>query len=345
MSADAAAVPVATTNVRIIRYAVGSTVAMAVAMGVDWQLSFLVPVLSLSFLASPDPCPKIREGLAFVAVISVASLAGLLLSRWLLPYPFVFIPFVSLVLFRLFYAKTSGRSPLLIMWLMIALLVIPLVALLSPDIAIFVALGIPTGAAATIVLVWIAYLFFPDPEVLRPAAATAATPPTSRLSVQDRLRIAVEATAVVVPVFIFFYTLQLTGSVLILVFIALLSSQPGFAQNYKAGAALIVANVIGGIVAIVFYELLVVVPEFVFLILLTLLLGLIFGSIVFSGKPKAPLFGMAFSTVLLVVGSTTSGNGEAGAKVYTRVLQIVVAVTYVVTAFGTIAHFRRRGVD
>ncbi|MGD8867821.1 MAG: DUF2955 domain-containing protein [Gemmatimonadales bacterium] len=32
-------------TVRIFRYALGSTVAMALAMGFDWQLSFLTPVL------------------------------------------------------------------------------------------------------------------------------------------------------------------------------------------------------------------------------------------------------------------------------------------------------------
>jgi len=43
-----------------------------------------------------------------------------------------------------------------------------------------------------------------------------------------------------------------------------------------------------------------------------------------------------------VVGSSTGGNAEAGAKVYTRVFQIMIAVVYVVTAFGTIDAFRRR---
>jgi hypothetical protein len=157
----------------------------------------------------------------------------------------------------------------------------------------------------------------------------------------ERLRDAIETTLVVLPVFILFYTLQLAGSLLILIFVALLSSQPGFAQNFKAGAALILGNVVGGVVAILFYELLVVMPEFQFLLLLTLLTGLLLGSRVFSGRKAAPLFGMAFSTVLLIIGSTTSGNAEAGAKVYTRVVQIMVAVTYVVTAFGIVGRFRR----
>ena len=71
-------------------------------------------------------------------------------------------------------------------------------------------------------------------------------------------------------------------------------------------------------------------------LLLTLLAGLVFGERVFSGKPAAPLYGMAFSTLLLIIGSVTSGTGDAGAEVYTRVFQIIVAVLYVVFAFGLI---------
>ena len=47
------------------------------------------------------------------------------------------------------------------------------------------------------------------------------------------------------------------------------------------------------------------------------------------------------STVLLVIGSVTSGEGDAGSKVYTRVIQMMVAVIYVVSSFGLIERFRR----
>jgi len=228
------------------------------------------------------------------------------------------------------------------MWLMIALLVIPLVSMLSPDVALVVASGIPGGAAASMLLVWLVYFVFPDPPDVTAAALAASAPPAQTIPApRDRFWIAAETALVVMPVFLLFYILQLTNSVLILIFIAMLSSQPGFAKNYKAGGMLILGNVIGGAVAIVFFELLVMVPEFAFLLLLTFLTGLVFGTQVFSGKKTAPLFAMAFSTVLLVIGSTTSGNAEAGAKVYTRVIQIMIAVVYVVTAFGTIEAFRR----
>lgn len=326
-------------RIRILRYAVGSSLAMAVAMGFGWQLSFLTPVLSLSFLGTPAPRPKLKGGIAFIAVVAVACLAGMMLSRFVLPYPLVFIPFTGYLLFRLFYAKTGGVSPLLIMWMLIALLVIPMLAMLAPALAGLVAAGIVVGATVTIGVVWLTYGIFPDPV----GAAQEAAPvkPAAVAMPGERLQGAVLSTSVLFPVFVLFYMFQWADSILILIFVAILAQQPSFATNFKAGVALIVGNVIGGAAAIVFYELLVVVPEFWFLLVLTLLAGLVFGTRVFSGKPTAPLCGMAFSTLLLVIGSTTSGEGEAGSKVYSRVMQMLAAVVYVVAAFGLIERFKR----
>ena len=77
--------------------------------------------------------------------------------------------------------------------------------------------------------------------------------------------------------------------------------------------------------------------------LVTLLVGLVFGTLVYSNKPTAKLYGMAFSTLLLVIASTTaSGSTEAESKVYTRVAQIIISVVYVVMAFGVADRFVRR---
>ena len=199
----------------------------------------------------------------------------------------------------------------------------------------FVAQGIVAGAIVTILLVWTVYFFLPEPSDLgespAPAAVEKPIPPP-----MDRFKSALLSTVVVWPVMALFYMFERLESLLILIFIAILAQQPGFAKDFKVGKALIVGNAIGGAAALVMYEVLVIVPEYGFMLLLTLLAGLIFGARVFSGKPTGALYGMAFSTLLLVIGSVTSGDDDAGSKVYARVFQIIVAVSYVVLAFGYI---------
>jgi hypothetical protein len=328
-------------SVRVLRYALGSTIAMALAMGFNWQLSFLAPVLSLSFLATPAPRPTLKQGIGFVATIAMACVIGLLVGTFLLSYPVVYIPFAGLLLLRIFYMMVSGRSPLLTMWLLIAVLVIPLIMITSPAIAGQVAAGIFIGAAVTVGVVWLAYGLLPDPPGTAVAAAPVAAPELP--PAVERFKTAAISTLVVLPVFVLIYAFRMQGATLILIFVALLSSQPGFAANFKAGKALIVGNVMGGAAAVVVYELLVMMPQFYFFIVLIFLSGLVFGARVFSDRLTAKLFASAFSTLLLVIGSTTaSGSTAAGSKVYERVVQISIAVLWVVLASGVADRFIRR---
>jgi len=323
--------------VRTFRYAVGTTLAVALAMGVDWVLSYLTPMLALTFLAPPAQRPNPKMLVGFIGIVAVASMAGVAMSGAILMYPVAFLLVEGLILFLLFYRHARGAPPMLTMWLMIAVTVIPVVALQSMDLTLAVARGLVVGSAVAMAVVWLAYVLIPDPADAEPGAPSRASPkekpapPSSDICMS---RAAVN-TIVVFPVVAMFLYLGLT-SVLILVFVALLSMQPDIATGKRAGKALIVGNLMGGVAAIIVFELLVMVPELLFLLLLTLIVGLWFGGRLFSETPTGPLFGQAFSTMLLVVLSATSAFGEADAKAWTRVLQITVAVVYLVAAHAAV---------
>jgi len=325
--------------VRVLRYALGSALALTAAMAAAWPLAVLVPVLAQSLLGSSAPRPGLRDGLAFVGIVALACGAALLLSKWLLPYPAVFVLAMALVLFRIFHAKESGAPPLLIVLLLVAFMILPLFAGVSYRLAVVMAEGLVFAAAMTIALVLVVHSVLPDP----PLAATAqARGPGVETTPNGRVVNATLSTLVVLPIFLVFHLYELFGALVTLVYVALLSQQPSFAANFKAGKAMLVGNAMGGVAAIAAYELLVVVPELGFLFLLTLLFGLFFGARHFSDRPTAPLFGMAFSTVLLIVGTSTGSEEGAGGKVLTRIAFVFLAVLYVVVAFGLIGHLRKR---
>jgi len=328
-------------ELRVIRYAAGATMAMAVAMAGGWLLCFIVPVLSLSFLANPAARPTLRTSAAFVSVVAVTCLLGLWLGRYLIPYPLVYVPFSGLLLFLIFYAEKRGQSPLLITFLLIAVLVIPLLSMQAEGLANLVAAGILFGAVVTLAVTSLVYWVFPEPLVPRETSQAAKPSKAPALTPAESFRSATLSTFVVLPLMLLFYMFERTGSLLILIFVAMLSQQPAFAKSFNIGKGLIVGNVIGGATALVMYELLVLYPSFLFMVLLTLLAGLVFGTRVFSGKPSGALYGMAYSTLLLVIGSVTTTTGDAGAKVYTRVFQIILAVSYVVVAFGLLDRLER----
>ncbi|MGB5323238.1 hypothetical protein, partial [Lutimonas sp.] len=97
---------------------------------------------------------------------------------------------------------------------------------------------------------------------------------------------------------------------------------------------MIVANILGGVFGILAYRLLTIVPNFTFTMLVALSIGLFFGSRLFSDSKYAGIYGSGFSTFLLILGSVTSSDAEAGSEVWSRVIQISIAVSYVVLAMS-----------
>lgn len=318
----------------VFRYAIGSTLILAVATGSNYTLSFVTPVLALGFLAPGAKPLTIKDGVGFVLTLSAASIIAITFGRVFLDFPFVFIALLGLALLQLYYTNTL--NPLFKVWLIISLLLIPLLSTISHKLGATVAISLVLNGIMAVSLVWFIYQVFYQHQSPQAAqqAATAA-PVTDR----QRFQTALKSFIVIFPVVVAYFAFQWSGTILVMIFVVLLSMNPA-AANFKSGNLMILANVAGGIAAIVAFNLFTVVPQFIFLILITLLMGFYFGSRVFSGKPTAPLYGTAFSTYLLVLGSvTTSSEGDAGEKVWTRIIQIGAAVTYVVIAFGVLNHF------
>jgi hypothetical protein len=223
------------------------------------------------------------------------------------------------------------------MWLILSLLLIPMVSLQSYKLGATVAINLVMNAVLTMIMVWLVYFLFPAKgSVSMDKKGTMLPLPSAR----QRYIAAGKKILVLIPVLVLFFVFQWTESLLVLIFIAILSLNP--ASNLsKSGIGIIVANIGGGLAAILVFNLLVIVPNLLFFGLLTLLFGLYFGSKLFSRRPLAPLHGMAFSTFLLVLGSVTSSEEEAGETVWLRILQIGLAVVYIVAAFSLVDHLSR----
>ena len=327
--------------VRTFRYALGATLAMALSMGIDWQLAYLTPVLTINLLGSGGPRPSLKFLATVPVVIGLVALAGVVISASLLSYPVVFLIIDGLAIYLLYYAAARGAPQLLVALVLIGLTVIPVVSLLSPGLAVAVAGGLFLGTVGAVFTVWVAHFLIRDPPGGGPAQAGGRASGSPELTPEEAATWAGVTTLVIYPAVCFFY---LTGStaVIVLVFIAMLSVRLDPASGARAGKALVIGNAMGGLLSIVMYELLVIMPQYGFMLLLTLLGALYFGGRTFSGARTGPLWTMAFQTAILIVASTTSLYGDANAKAFTRVLQIGVAVGYVTLAFTVIPHLMRR---
>ena len=97
---------------------------MMVAMGWDYTLAYLTPVLALNFLGPTAKAPTLKGSGAFLLMVALACMLGLAFGQIFLSYPMVFLPLLALMLFHIYY--TDKLKPMKL-WLILSLLIIPLV--------------------------------------------------------------------------------------------------------------------------------------------------------------------------------------------------------------------------
>jgi len=327
---------------RIVRFAFGTSLGFGLANLIGVQLPFLVPILIGMLLTSSAPRPTLRDGLAFVVPVALGALLGVVLTRYFLQYRVIFLLVEFLVLYRIFYALAGGAAPLRMVWLLIASLIIPLMGLASMSLSVGVAVGLVKGAVIAVATVWLIFGLFPDPVAkgATPTGGEDAQPEKQVAPPEARAAYASRSVTVVFPVLLVFFHLELLSDAVILVYIGLLSLSPGFAAGWKSGKGMLTGNLIGGLVAIVFYQLLLVYSTIWVFVLLTLVVGLTFGDVIFSTRPIAPVFKSAFNAVMILV--AMSLTADAASKFYTRILQITLAVLYVAMAFGFLEYLQRK---
>ena len=84
-----------------------------------------------------------------------------------------------------------------------------------------------------------------------------------------------------------------------------------------------------------FSNLLLVVPDFLFMIIVMSNTALVFAALNYSAHKTAPLFGMAFTTTLLIVGAAVMPFSDgAPSAVAARVGSIMVVVLYFVVVLN-----------
>jgi len=323
-------------SIPVLRYVVGSSFIMAVTALMNYDLAYLTSVLALGYMAPGAKPLTSKQGINFILALTVITGLTVVFSEIFLAYALVFMPLLALALLWLYFID---KLPVMIkVFFLISLIVIPFVSIDSGAIGSYIAVRLVFNALMAILLTQFIFLIFPLSEADLYFAKEQQQ--GKEQTEKDRFAYAMQIIIIILPVLLLFYIFKLSSSVLILIFIAILSMSPSL-SNPKVGMVMIVANILGGVFAILTYRFLVMVPNFIFMILLTLCVGLLFGNRLFSKNKLAPIYGTGFSTFLLILGSVTSSDAEAGSKVWSRVIQIAIAVIYVVVAFGILDQIKK----
>lgn len=316
-------------SIPVFRYVLGSAFIVAVSSLLNYDLAYLTAVLGLGYLAPGAKPLTFKQGIGFLLILSILTLLAVLFASAFQHYALVYIPLLLLTLLWLYY---TDRLPMMVkLFALISIVLIPFLSIDSTAIGAYIAIILVFNAFMAIALTQMIFMLFPLSQADEKFLKEKAEAP--KQTSQQRYVYAVKIMCILAPVIILYYLFQWSSSVLILTFVAILTVSPALASP-KVGLVMIVANTLGGLFGILAYQLLVMAPSFIFMMLLVLLVGLVFAGKLFSDSKYGGIFGSAFSTFLLILGSVTASDDEAGSKVWDRIIQISMAVVYVVATFG-----------
>jgi hypothetical protein len=307
----------------------------------DWELSFLIPVLAVQLLAAAPTMPSFRQGLAMVVLFGSTTGAALIAGELLAGMPVLFTTLLSLVIFLAFYLQARQQQQLLSMLLLVSFTIVPVVAVREPTAATTVASAVFRSGVVAVILVWLMFALFPS----RPMPALPDK--TARPCFRDTgfaMREALVNTAVIMPVLVAALTFTKTAIIFIVMTISAILSQRAVTQATQAALGLFLGNLLGGITAIVAYQLLRAVPTLSFFAALLLFFSLAYGFAVERGGTRSQFAVIALVTFLIVLGMGVSPIlDDPATSLSARIANLGFACAYAFLALGLIQELRRFG--
>ncbi|GEA21522.1 DUF2955 domain-containing protein [Vibrio harveyi] len=313
------------TQRRILRFTIGVGLAVFIAAWINWQLAFVAPVFTAKFLVDKPNLHRETIYELLLALIATMGL-GLLLSGGITQYPIVLLIAVGLMMAWGYYLFTDPKWNLFATILLIAVLMLPFMAINNPAISLVLASGLAISGAVSVAIFALVHIYLPEPDS---EFAGYAAPPIGK---EQRWHASFRAMLISFPVVCFFFIFQISEALLTMMFVALLSLMITSEKSVKLSAFLIISNGIGGILAILAFSILAIVPSIFFYTAFIALLAVLIGKKIYTVPEKAPIFATAFSTLLVLIGSTLMSSGDIDSNTFIRIFQLVLVGTYMILA-------------
>jgi len=327
-------------TVRILRMALATSLSMWFSQVGNWPLSFIAPIFTMFILALPLPALSLKNGIKFVLVLVVCSYAGLALLPFILNQRIVGIGLLTLALFHSFYFTARGGSPILGAFATVGLAITTAVGTVSIDAVLGILQGLAMGAIVGVSFVWIGHAILPDSSArVEKTLAPAAKPVPQKPDLAAARRSAWRSLLIIMPVIIWFLMSSASASyVAVMIKVSSMGQQAGLDQTRQAGRSLLFSTFIGGIGAIIGWQVLSIWPSLLMYTLLIGLGGLVMGPKIFRGPgmhPDGETWSYGFLTMIVVLAPAVL-DGQAGASAdtafWSRLNMFILATLYAVGA-------------
>lgn len=331
-------------NVRILRLAFGTAVSLLFSQAVAWPMSFITPVITLFLLALPLPAPKLKMGIGLIVVLAASLYGGLLLLPPLQNQPMVGVILVVLALYWSFYFTAKGGSAVLGTFATMGIAVSTAIGTVSLDAVLGIVNGVAFGATIGVLFVWVAHAFINDSLAKDPVAGPPQKPPAApKPDLGVARRSAFRSLLIVLPVALFvLFSSASAAYIPVMIKVAAMGQQATNDAARLAGKSLLQSTVIGGIGAVIGWQVLSIAPTLMVYTAFVGLAALIMGPKIFQGRalhPDAATWSYGLLTMVVILAPAVADSligGPANAKFLDRLWMFVLATAY---AVGTVYVF------
>jgi len=327
----------ATASTRVLRLAFGTALSLWISQAIGWSISYIAPVITMFLLAMPISRPKAKFFVVVVLAMLVSVYGSFLFLPLLLHQKAVGFLLLGLALFHGFYFSAKGGAAVVSTLITIGLALTVAVGSVSVDALLAVAGGLMAGAVVGAFIAFLSHVILPDPPVDSPVAAQGDAPATISLAVARRN--AMRALAIVWPITLWFLVSAASASnMAVMIKVASMGQEAANQKARDAAKSLIMSTLIGGIGAVVAWNVLRIWPSLTLYTLLIALAGLVFGPRIFAGRglqPNGATWSYAFLTMIIVLApAVLDGDfgSSADVRFYDRLLMFVWATLYGVAA-------------
>ena len=317
-------------SLNILRYVTGVMLSLILAYSLNWTLAYVMPVFVAKLLVDKPVATKqvmTELGLSMVATVLIA----LTVINGLAQYPIILLAFVGIMMLWAYYLFQDQNWNFFATMLMISALLLPYLGLMQPVIALEVGKALMLAGGGAVAFYGLMHWVFPAKLSACPVVQIKSSE-QMRQEQQMKMKESYKALLISFPVIAFCYFYQTTGAILTMIFIGILSLQLTAPKSVKLSVFLLMTNIVGGLLAIIAYELLVTVPWFPFLVAMMAFFTLSFANKIFTQPEKAPIYAGIFSALMVIFGAVVASDSKLiDVNFYTRIWQLVLLSIYMIS--------------
>jgi len=319
-----------------LRLAFGVTGCFAVVEALDWDATFLAPLLAANMLVKTPRPPSLAQGVIVVVLFAASTAAALVLSTLVVSNPEVLVLALLLFLFLSFYAHRLGAPDLVTLLPQVSAVSLPIVAVLSPDGAGAFARTLVAAGFVALLTVWAAHAAFPAPAAVADGQTQAAAA-TSSVEPIAAARHALLDTLVVMPLLTWYILNATEAAIVVLIVVVTLLRQTDRERGRSAALDLILGNLIAGVAAGIAYNLILLGNTLPLFVTVCLAATLMFAGLIATAGSRAPMYVVALGTFVLLLGVSLSPlPGSTGEAFASRLLNVILASAYATAALSLV---------